>query len=80
MTECCQHQQQFQYYQVCDTTLVQSEEGMQLPVKEGTEGEVKHQIPKLIVNWISLLFTNIFLRFFKPYFSDPPGYLLLNVD
>ena len=43
-------------------------EGMQLSVKE----EVKHQI-RLIVNWISLLFTKIFLRFFKPYFSDLPG-------
>ena len=47
---------------------------MQLSVKE----EVKHQI-SLIVNWISLLFTNIFLRFFKPYFSDPPGQLLVLV-
>ena len=45
---------------------------MQLSVKE----EVKHQI-SLIINWISLLFTNIFLRFFKPYFSDPPGQLLV---
>jgi hypothetical protein len=37
---------------------------MQLSVKE----EVKHQI-SLIVNWISLLFTNIFLCFSMTYYS-----------
>ena len=69
-----------QYYELCDSTLVQSR-------KECSCRWRKRWNIRLVwfsigflcfsLKHISLLFTNIFLRFFKPYFSDPPGQLLV---